>query len=123
MMQSNVGIVRTEDEMQSALPALEALWVRASKVPVEGNRDYNPGWHTALDLPNMLTISEVVTRSALLRKESRGAHFREDYPEKSTEEGKANTVVRKSRSGEMEIEQIPLVPQTDEQRQVIEEMG
>lgn len=123
MMQSNVGIVRTEDEMQSALPALEALRVRASKVPVEGNRDYNPGWHTALDLPNMLTISEVVTRSALLRKESRGAHFREDYPEKSTEEGKANTVVRKSRSGEMEIEQIPLVPQTDEQRQVIEEMG
>lgn len=123
MMQANVGIVRTESEMQSALPALEELRERAAKVPVEGNRDYNPGWHTALDLPNMLTVSEVITRSAILRKESRGAHFRDDFPNKDPEAAKVNTVVRKSKSGEMEIEQAPLVPLSDEQRQVIEEMG
>ena len=63
------------------------------KVP--GNREYNPGWHTALDLPNLLTVSEAITRCALERKESRGAHFREDFPDKDPAWGKMNLVVRK----------------------------
>ena len=68
--------------MQSALDHLKIFWERASRVGVTGNRDFNPGWHTALDLKNLLTVSEAITRAALERKESRGAQFREDYPEK-----------------------------------------
>ncbi len=83
MMQHNVGIVREESEMQSALEHLKVFWERASEVGVTGHRDFNPGWHTALDLKNLLTVSEAITRAALERKESRGAQFREDYPEKS----------------------------------------
>jgi len=123
MMQAHVGIVRTEGEMAEALPALAELKVRADKVGVEGNRDYNPGWHTALDLHNLLSISEAITRSALLRKESRGGHFREDYPNKDPEAAKVNNVVRKAADGSMTISQEPLVPMTDDQKAVIEEMG
>ena len=81
-MQDNVGIVRNEAEMTSQLEYLRKFWERASHVGVSGNREFNPGWHTALDLKNLLTVSEAVTRAALERKESRGAQFREDYPEK-----------------------------------------
>ena len=70
-MQDNVGIVRDEGEMQAALDASERLWERASRVGVIGNREYNPGWHTALDLKNLLTVSEAITRAAIERKESR----------------------------------------------------
>ena len=63
---------------------------------VGGNREYNPGWHTALDLGNLLTVSEAITRSAIERKESRGGHFREDYPRKPTEFGTINIVTRKA---------------------------
>src|SRR5438105_7874821 len=68
MMQDLVGIVRREDEVQRALEGLAALRKRASQAKVTGNRDYNPGWHTALDLHNLLTVSEAVARAALLRK-------------------------------------------------------
>ena len=78
MMQDLVGIVRREDEMAKALDGLGKLWQRAGKVGVVSNREYNPGWHTALDLKHQLTVSEIITRSALDRKESRGGHFRED---------------------------------------------
>ncbi|MBX3120537.1 MAG: fumarate reductase/succinate dehydrogenase flavoprotein subunit [Fimbriimonadaceae bacterium] len=121
MMHKLVGIVRTEAEMQEALPGLQALHDRATKASISGNREYNPGWHTALDLKNLLTISEAITRSALMRKESRGAHFREDYPEKSAEFGKVNTVVR-LKDGQMEVAQEAVVSQSDEQKAVIEEM-
>ena len=66
--------------MQRALDGLEKLQARAAKVEVTGNREYNPGWHTALDLHNLLTVSEAITRAAIERKESRGGHFRDDYP-------------------------------------------
>ncbi len=121
MMQDLVGIVRTESEMNEALPGLQKLRDRAEKAGVSGNREYNPGWHTVMDLRNLLTISEVITRSALTRKESRGAHFRLDYPDKSADQAKVNTVTRK-KDGAMQIVQESLVPMTDEHRAIIEEM-
>jgi succinate dehydrogenase / fumarate reductase flavoprotein subunit len=121
-MQANVGIVRLESEMQSQLPAIAKLQDRASKVGVTGNREFNPGWHTALDLNNLLTISEAITRAAIERKESRGGHFREDYPEKSTEWGASNLVIRKQSDGTMGVLREPIVPLNAEQAAVIEEM-
>jgi len=122
MMQSLVGIVRRQDEMEQALDGIMKLRERAKHVSVGGNREYNPGWHTALDLDNLLTVSEAVTRAGLERKESRGAHFRDDYPDKDATFGTFNFIVRKGRDGEMQVERDPLPPMTDEQRQIIEEM-
>ncbi len=82
MMQDLVGIVRKQDEIARALEGIQKLWRRAKSAGCSGNREYNPGWHTALDLANLLTVAEAIARSALERKESRGAHFREDYPDK-----------------------------------------
>jgi succinate dehydrogenase / fumarate reductase flavoprotein subunit len=122
MMQDLAGIVRVEKEMHVALVKLGELKRRADAVPAPGNREYNPGWHTALDLQNLLTISEAVTRSALERKESRGAHFRDDYPSKDPAYGSFNTLIRKGPDGEMQVSREPLIPMTDEQKQIIEEM-
>ena len=82
VMQDLVGIVRQEQEMLQALERIRELKVASERVSVDGNREYNAGWHTALDLHNLLTVSEIVTRAALERKESRGAHFRDDFPAK-----------------------------------------
>jgi succinate dehydrogenase / fumarate reductase flavoprotein subunit len=120
-MQANVGIVRQEAEMQSQLPEIERLWERARKVGVTGNREYNPGWHTAMDLANLLTVSEAITRAAIERKESRGGHFRDDFPEKSEEFAAVNIVIRKS-GEEMKVVREPIVPLSDEQKAIIEEM-
>ena len=122
MMQELVGIVRIEEEMQEALEKLAVLKRRADAAPAPGNREYNPGWHTALDLQNLMTVSEAVTRSALERKESRGAHFRDDYPAKDPEYGSFNTLIRKAPDGSMQISREPLVPLSEEQKQIIEEM-
>ncbi|HEU0091334.1 MAG TPA: fumarate reductase/succinate dehydrogenase flavoprotein subunit [Vicinamibacteria bacterium] len=122
MMQDLVGIVRNESEMRRALEGLQTLGERSRRVPVDGNREYNPGWHTALDLPNLLTASEAVTRSALERKESRGAHFREDFPDKDPAAARFNVVVRKGAEGEMRVERVPIPEMPGELRQVIEEM-
>lgn len=122
-MHEHVGIVRNQAEMEAALPLIEEFWSRAKGVSVEGNRDFNPGWHTALDLPNLLTISEAIVRSAMSRTESRGGHFREDFPDKDAEQAKFNSVVRKNPDGSMGIEKVALVAKSDEQIAVIEEMG
>jgi succinate dehydrogenase / fumarate reductase flavoprotein subunit len=122
MMQDLVGIVRNERDMRQALEGLSGLWERSRRVPVDGNREYNPGWHTALDLPNLLTASEAVTRSALERKESRGAHFREDFPDKDPASAKFNVVVRKGEEGQMRVERVPIPEMPSELRQVIAEM-
>ena len=121
MMQDLVGIVRREEEMQKALAGLEALWKRAARVTVSGNREYNPGWHTALDLSNLLLVSEAITRAALERKESRGAHFRDDYPQKD-DAAKFNIVLRKGPDGKMQVTREPLPPLTPELAQIIEQM-
>src|SRR6185436_14933627 len=71
-MQELVGIVRTESEMQEALTRLDALRARADRTGVDGHREYHTGWHNALDLRNLMTVSEAITRSAIERKESRG---------------------------------------------------
>jgi succinate dehydrogenase / fumarate reductase flavoprotein subunit len=122
MMQDLVGIVRTQKEMQRALEGIHRLKARAQKIGVTGNREYNPGWHTALDLSNLLTVSEAITLAAIERKESRGAHFREDFQAKDKNWGQAILVVRKSTSGEMEIAREPLPPLPPELLQVVEEM-
>jgi len=121
VMQHNVGIVRDESEMRSALDHLKAFWERTSNVGVTGNRDFNPGWHTALDLKNLLTVAEAITRAALERKESRGAQFREDYPERDERFAKVNTVIRKTGDGNMEVRLEPLPEMPDYLKQVIEE--
>ncbi len=122
MMQDLVGIVRRQHEMERALDRLEDLRALAAKVSVPGNREYNPGWHTALDLQNLLTVSEAITRAAIERKESRGAHFRDDYPEKDAEAAKFNIVLRKQADGSMEVRREPLPALAPDMRQVIEEM-
>jgi succinate dehydrogenase / fumarate reductase flavoprotein subunit len=120
-MQDLVGIVRTEAEMVRALDELVSLKKRAGVVSVHGNREYNTGWHTALDLSNLLAVSEAITRAAIERKESRGGHFRDDYPEKVKAFGEVNIVVRRGKDGEMQVlrEKIPDMPA--ELKQVIEE--
>jgi succinate dehydrogenase / fumarate reductase flavoprotein subunit len=122
MMQSLVGIVRREEEMVRALDGIGKLSQRAGQVAVFGHREYNPGWHTALDLKNLLIVSEAITRSAIERKESRGGHFREDFPNKDAADGKVNVVVKKNPDGAMNVrrETIPDLPA--ELKQVIEEM-
>lgn len=121
MMQDKVGIVRTESEMASALDGISSLWRRASAVGAAGNREYNPGWHTALDLGNLLTVSEAVARCALDRRESRGGHFREDYPDKSKEFGGHNTVVRKAADGSMKLIREAIPPMREDLKAVVEE--
>jgi succinate dehydrogenase / fumarate reductase flavoprotein subunit len=121
MMQHNVGIVRNEHELQSALEHLRGLWERASHVGVIGNRDFNPGWHTALDLKNLLTVSEAITRAALERKESRGAQFREDFPDKDERLAKVNTIIFKGSDGSMQIRLEPLPEMPDYLKRVIEQ--
>jgi succinate dehydrogenase / fumarate reductase flavoprotein subunit len=121
MMQELVGIVRREEEMQQALEGLSSLRSRAARVSVPGNREYNPGWHTALDLQNLLTVAEAVTRSAMERKESRGGHFRDDYPDKNTEYAGFNIVVRRGGDGSMLVERKAIPEMRDDLKQIVEE--
>jgi len=122
-MQNLVGIVRRQEEMEQALGIIDKLRQRAARAGIGGNREYNAGWHTALDLHNLLTVSELIARAALERKESRGAQFRDDYPEKSDEWGKYNLRVTKAADGSVRIEKTPVIPLTAEMKAVIEEQN
>ena len=121
MMQDLVGIVRTKEEMERALEGLAALRAREARVAATGNREYNPGWHTALDLANLLVVSEAVTRSALARTESRGAHFRDDHPQKDEAQGTVRHVVKRGADGAMQLERIAVTPPPPELQRIIEE--
>ena len=122
MMQANVGIVRLQNEMEFALGGIEKLKARAAKVAVQGHLEYNPGWHTAIDLKHLLTVSEAITMSAIDRKESRGGHFREDFPNKDPEASKYNNVISKAADGSMKLRREPIAPMPEALKQVIEEM-
>jgi len=121
MMQRLVGIVRTEAEMQDAVKELGTLVDRARRAGVTGHREYNPGWHTAIDLKHLLTVSEAIARSAIERKESRGGHFREDFPDKNPEYATFNIVTSRRPDGSMEVKRVPLPPLPSELKQIIED--
>jgi succinate dehydrogenase flavoprotein subunit len=120
-MQQLVGIVRQESEMQEALERLKGFRERAALVGIGGNREYNSGWHTALDLPNLLTVSEAVTLAGLERKASRGAHFRDDFSSKSDEFSKVNLVIQRDADGQMRISRAAVAEMPPELQQVVEE--
>jgi len=120
-MQALVGIVRLENEMKDALTHIQSFNERAARVGVDGHREYHSGWHTALDLRNLLAVSEAIARSAIERKESRGGHFREDYPDKVAEYSTINMMVKQVAGGGMELSRIPIPPIPDHLKQVIEE--
>ncbi len=122
LMQSLVGIVRTEDEMVRALEGIQNLRERARRVVVPGNREYNPGWHTALDLKSLLTVSEAIARAAIEREESRGAHFRTDYENKDEAWGKTRLIVDRAADGSMRVRREPIPPIPPDLRAIIEEM-
>jgi succinate dehydrogenase / fumarate reductase flavoprotein subunit len=106
IMQILVGIYRTEEDLKSAMEGLARLKERAQQLSINGSRMFNPGWHLCADLKSMLTVSEAVTRSALARKESRGAHSRLDYPDYDPTWGKQNNIISRS-DGEMALQQRP----------------
>jgi len=120
MMQSLVGIFRVRDDLQKALGELQRLKDRLSHVSVEGSRMFNPGWHLAMDMKSMLTVSEAVARSAMVREESRGAHSRIDFPELSAEWGKKNNIIW-SRGTEMGLRQEVLSEMPAELKQLLAE--
>ena len=108
--------------MARALDAMDDFRKRVAQIHVIGNREYNPGWHLALDLPNMLTVSEAIVRSGLERKESRGAHFREDFPAKEKSFAHVNMVIHKDSDGNMRVVQEKTRELSAELAQVIQEM-
>src|SRR4029077_10068900 len=110
---------RSPDDLNTALGEIEKLRARAARVGGVGHQQFNPGWHTALDLRNLLTVSEAVTRAALERRESRGAHTRVDHPDSDKQFGTVNVVVRR-RDGKMTVAQEPIPPVPDELRRVLE---
>jgi succinate dehydrogenase / fumarate reductase, flavoprotein subunit len=122
VMQDMVGIVRREEEMLQALERIRELKSASERVSVDGNREYNTGWHTALDLCHLLTVSEIVTRSALQRKESRGAHFRDDFTEKDKQFGSFNIVAQRDAEGTMQFSRQAIPPMRQDLEQIIEEM-
>jgi succinate dehydrogenase / fumarate reductase flavoprotein subunit len=120
-MQSLVGIVRNEGEMREAAVQIQRLKERAQRVGVSGHREYHAGWHTALDLRNLLEVSECIALSAIERKESRGGHFREDYPDKASEFGTINVMTKRAPDGSTQVSRVPIPPMPDYLKEVIEE--
>ncbi len=115
-MNDLVGIIRTGEELEESLAVIEKLKERARAMVVEGNRQYNPGWHLAIDLWNMLIVSESIARAALARKESRGGHTRDDYPMTDHDTwGTKNLVVRPDETGTgVVVSEKPLPEMPDE---------
>jgi succinate dehydrogenase / fumarate reductase flavoprotein subunit len=121
-MQQEAGIARTETDLERSLGELEKLKQQAQGVRVRGNREYNPDWHTALDLLPLLTVSEAIVRAALERKESRGAHYRDDYPQPDPAFSRVNIRVFKANDGSMQVSREPIPEMPNELKQIIESM-
>tara|TARA_Y100001972_G_scaffold128938_1_gene192847 strand:+ start:578 stop:2401 length:1824 start_codon:yes stop_codon:yes gene_type:complete len=122
-MQDLVGIVRSEKGLNEALSVIEELKVRSENVGCNGNREFNPGWHTAIELKHMLTIAEAITRAAVVRKESRGGHYRSDYTEKSEKYGEVNSMVWKDIDGRMKMDQLTKAPIRKDLQEIINEQN
>ena len=120
-MQELAGIVRREEELVKVLELIKDYKIRAERVGVTGNREYNPGWHTAMDLRHLTTVAEATALAALERRESRGAQFRDDHPQKDEALGKTTHVIRKGADGEMHMESVPVEGLTPELQQIIED--
>jgi succinate dehydrogenase / fumarate reductase flavoprotein subunit len=121
VMQTHVGIMRNEKDLTKGLSELDRLKEATSRTKVSGNRHYNTGWHECIDLRNMLVVSEAMARSALTRKESRGGHAREDFPDMDKGKyAKTNMVCRAGGNG-MEVEEVPLPDVPDEIKKILEE--
>ena len=121
VMNDLVGIIRREDELEHAQKELDELRDRVARVTVEGHRQFNPGWHLALDLANMLLVSECVARAALERQESRGGHTRDDYPGPNPEWGKKNIVLRLDDEGQVDLRLQPLAQMPDDLAELFED--
>jgi len=119
-MQDLVGIIRTEAELNQALMIIQQLKQRSQNVKVEGNRHYNPGWHLALDLHSLLNFAQAATLAAIERKESRGGHTRDDFPNTDVKFAKVNIIVRR-KNGEMNLSQEPLPEMPDDLKALLEE--
>jgi succinate dehydrogenase / fumarate reductase flavoprotein subunit len=122
MMQNLVGIVRLGNELQEAIAHIEKFQEQEKSVACGGNRGFNPGWHTAIELKHMLTVAEAIAKAANERKESRGGHFRDDFPDKSEEFGNVNISIRKDENGKMIVKQIPKQKMRDDLQGIINEM-
>ncbi|MGD0963823.1 MAG: fumarate reductase/succinate dehydrogenase flavoprotein subunit [Candidatus Acidiferrales bacterium] len=120
-MQNLVGIVRVQQEMEKAVEEIAVLKKRAARVGATGNREYNTGWHTGLDLANLLTMAEVVAIAGAERKESRGGHFRDDYPNKDAQWGGLNIRIDKAADGSVKVTPVPVIEMSPELKQVVEE--
>ena len=123
LMQENVGIIRDAPDLDRGIEALADLRRRARQVKVHGNREWNSGWHTALDLAPLLTVSEAIALTAKERRESRGAHTRDDHREKDAEWGKVNLVVEKGADGSMQVCKETVEPIPERLAKIIEEQG
>jgi succinate dehydrogenase / fumarate reductase, flavoprotein subunit len=120
-MHDLVGIIRTEPEMKQALEHLAELRERVANLSVEGHRQYNPGWHLALDLPHLLLVSECIARAALERQESRGGHTRDDFPDPDPEWGRTNVVLSRDADGAVSPRRQPLPRMPAELAEIFEE--
>ena len=121
-MNDLVGIIRTASELEEALAGIERLKERAAAMAVDGHRQYNPGWHLALDLRNMLLVSEAIAKAALARQESRGGHTRDDFPKPDPEWGSKNLVVRLDEAGTgVDLTEQPLPVMPDELKTYFQE--
>jgi succinate dehydrogenase / fumarate reductase flavoprotein subunit len=120
-MQDLVGIIRTQSELEQALTKIQELRERSKHTTVEGNRQYNPGWHLAMDLRSLLTVAEAACRAAMERKESRGAHTRDDFPGPDSEWGKVNLAIRQGPDGSMQVQKEPLPQMPDDLKALFEE--
>ena len=124
LMQELVGIARSDEGLKMAQVEIQKLNEQAEQISIGGNREYNPGWHTALDLHSLMTVSEAIALAALERKASIGAHSRDDYPEKEEPgAGRYNTVVQKNEDGTMQVRREPIPPVREDLQAIIEEMG
>ncbi len=120
-MQKHVGIIRTEAELEAGLAALEKLKARVNNIKVEDNRHFNSAWHQSLDMRNMLINAEAMCRAAITRKESRGGHAREDYPDQDKGHWSKVNIVSSLKNGAMEIAEVPLPPVPADIQKVLEE--